>query len=120
MTSGITLLKYLLLVLFLLPLSVSAQTQQEFIQQKWIQIASQYGADRAVGFVIIQNESSYNPNAIGDKNSSFGLVQIHLPAHPDVSIQQAEDIDFSLKFLAENLVEGKCAIWSTCPLAKVD
>lgn len=71
---------------------------------------------RGVAMVIIQAESQLNPLAVGDNGTSFGLVQIHLPAHLDVSVAQAEDIDFSIKFLCNNLVQGNGKIWSTYPI----
>lgn len=49
----------------------------------------------------------------GEQERSFGLVQIHLPAHPSISYEEATDVDFSLEFLAKNLSEGNGKIW-TC------
>lgn len=49
---------------------------------------------------------------IGDREQSFGLVQIHLPAHTSVSYQEAIDPEFSVKFLAENLAAGRPNMWS--------
>jgi len=51
----------------------------------------------------------YSP---GDREQSFGLVQIHLPAHTDVSYSEAIDPEFSVKFLAENLAAGRHDMWS--------
>lgn len=80
---------------------------------------------------IVKYESTYNPTAEGDvkyvctaKKSplynqtapSYGLVQINTCWHPDVSYAQATDPAFALEFLAKNLSEGKCYLWSTCPL----
>lgn len=114
-------MKYFLLslVFLFIPLTVSAQSQQDYISQRWIQIAEQYGADRGVGFVIIGAESGFNPQAIGDDSHAHGLVQINDLFWPTVSIEQADDIDFSLNFLAQALVNGKCWEFSTCPLAKL-
>lgn len=114
------LMKYFLFsLLFLLPATSFAQSQTDIIQQKWIQIAQQYGADRGVGFVIIVAESQYNPQAIGDHGLAHGLVQIREDFHPNISLDEMTDIDFSLNFLAQALVAGKCnQMFSTCPLAK--
>lgn len=51
--------------------------------------------------------------SVGDREQSYGLVQIHLPAHPSVSKQQAKDPEFALDFLAKNLAGGN-ANWWTC------
>lgn len=52
-------------------------------------------------------------NKKGEREKSYGLVQIHLPSHPNVSYTQATDPEFSVKFLAKNLSEGKGGMW-TC------
>lgn len=64
---------------------------------------------------IVKRESAGNQYAIGDHGSSYGLTQIHLPAHKDVSIQEAFSPEFSLNFLAYHLSLGQCYLWSTCP-----
>lgn len=113
-------MKYILIFLVLFfPFISYAQSQQDYISQRWVQIAEQYGADRGVGFVIISAESGFNPQAIGDNGLANGLVQIRSDFHPDISLAQADDVDFSLTFLAKALVAGKCSeMFSTCPLAK--
>lgn len=48
-----------------------------------------------------------------------GLVQITECYYPDVTDEQAFDIDFSIDFLARKLAEGTqtCRTqWTTCPL----
>lgn len=62
---------------------------------------------------VVKCESNYNPNAWGDGGYSRGLVQIHYPAHPTISDEQALNIEFALDFLARNLKEGKGNMW-TC------
>lgn len=42
----------------------------------------------------------------GDRELSYGLVQIHLPSHPTVTYEQATDPEFSVEFLAKGLVSG--------------
>ena len=48
----------------------------------------------------------------GQREQSFGLVQVHLPAHPTVSKEQAIDPEFAIDFLAKNLAQGRGAMWS--------
>ena len=48
----------------------------------------------------------------GQREQSFGLVQIHLPAHPNVKMEQAVDPEFAIDFLAKNLAQGRGAMWS--------
>lgn len=61
---------------------------------------------------MIQCESQYNPKAIGDNGTSFGLVQIHLIAHPDITKTQALDPAFAVDFLAHQIALGNGHIWS--------
>lgn len=65
---------------------------------------------------IIAAESQFNPNAIGDHGTSIGEVQIHLPAHPDISPEEAENPIFATRFVVSEVKNGKCSEWSTCPL----
>lgn len=54
---------------------------------------------------IVSCESSFNPDAtnISKREQSYGLSQINRLAHPSISIQQAEDPAFALRYLAEGL-----------------
>lgn len=49
----------------------------------------------------------------GEQEKSFGLVAIHLPDHPNVTKEQATNVEFALNFLGENLAKGKGSMW-TC------
>lgn len=50
---------------------------------------------------------------VGDREESWGLVQIHLPAHPTISKEQANDPEYAAEFLARNLKAGRGSMW-TC------
>lgn len=50
---------------------------------------------------------------VGEREKSFGLVQIHLPAWPMVSKDQATDPEFAIDFLAKHLSLGNGGLW-TC------
>ena len=49
---------------------------------------------------------------VGDREQSFGLVQIHLPAHPTVTKEQAKNPYFAVEWLAQGIAEGKASMWS--------
>lgn len=53
---------------------------QQLLEQSGLDSAS-----AAIGAAIALAESGGRPDAVGDDGTSFGLWQIHLPAHPDVS-----------------------------------
>lgn len=48
----------------------------------------------------------------GQREQSFGLVQIHLPDHPSISYEQATDPNFSIEFLARELSFDRGRQWS--------
>lgn len=60
-----------------------------------------------------QISRNQNWGVVGEREKSFGLVQIHLPAHPTISKQQAIDPEFSIDFLAKHLSLGN-GRWWTC------
>lgn len=62
---------------------VSANTNARDIQSMIVRIAKEEGVDPAIMLSIAQQESGFNPNAVGDGGKSFGLFQIHSSAHPD-------------------------------------
>lgn len=62
---------------------------------------------------VVWCESGWNTKAVGDHGKSHGLVQIHQPSNPQVTLEQAEDPDFALDFLAYNLSKGRGSMW-TC------
>lgn len=51
----------------------------------------------------------------GQREQSFGLVQIHLPDHPSISYEQATNPTFSINFLAQELRAGRGGQWSCYP-----
>lgn len=48
----------------------------------------------------------------GDREQSYGLVQIHVPVHP-VTIEEATNPIFAVEFLARKVANGQAGIW-TC------
>lgn len=111
-------MKYFLFsLLFLLPLQSYAQS---FSQQQIAEIiatkAIEYGVDPKLALYISWQESNWNPDAIGDHGESIGAFQIHLPAHEEISMQQATDIYWSSDWAMQQLAHGSCKIWTTCPI----
>jgi hypothetical protein len=76
-----------------------------------------YGVSAKELYDILNCESGLNPQAEGDKENgqftSFGISQIHLIAHPDITKAEALDYDFSIQFMAEQISKGNAQIW-TC------
>lgn len=61
---------------------------------------------------VIQCESSWNQNAVGDNGFSFGLVQIHLPSNSFITKEQALDPTFALNFITDKFIQGRQKMWS--------
>jgi len=59
----------------------------------------------------VQDIQSKHVQSYGQEES-FGLSQIHLPAHPHVTYEQATDPEFAIDFLAKNLSHGRASMWS--------
>lgn len=60
--------------------ALSFQQLEQLLEQAGLDSAS-----AAVGAAVALAESGGRPDAVGDGGTSFGLWQIHLPAHPEVS-----------------------------------
>lgn len=75
--------------------------------------AHKYSVNRQIIADVVACESNGNPNAIGDSGRSFGLVQIFLPAHPNISKKQALDPVFAIDYLAKEISHGRGSAW-TC------
>lgn len=75
---------------------------------------------------VISCESGWNPKIQsqhikdGKQEESFGLAQIYLPAHPNVTKEQALDPEFSIKFIVDKFAEGKAYLWTCWRKTKVD
>lgn len=61
---------------------------------------------------VIGCESLWDSSAVGDSGSSIGLVQIHLPAHPDITKEEALDPLFSIQWMAIQWKLGRQNAWS--------
>lgn len=73
----------------------------------------EYGVATSTINAVVKCESGYNPKVVGDNGTSFGLVQIHQPAHKQITKEQAFDPEFAIDFLASNLAKGNGRLW-TC------
>jgi hypothetical protein len=90
----------------------------ERIEQEIEEQAEKYGADAGLMKRIIACESngsttiqSYHKRPDGSREQSYGLVQIYLPAHPNVTYEQAIDPQFAIEFMAKNIVKNP-RMWS--------
>ena len=90
-------------------IEVPAETLEEMSDR----IADEYGVSKETMRFVVDCESDWNPEAVGDQGHSHGLVQIHLPSHRSITKELAQDPEFALRFLAGHLKEGRGDMW-TC------
>ena len=107
----IILLLVSLFLIFLYPLFCHAESVPEYIATT----AKEYGVDPQLALYISYKESQWNPNAIGDHGTSFGVFQIHNPESKGLTPTQAKNLIISTKWAMQELAQGKCYLWSTCP-----
>ena len=86
----------------------------ETIEEKIERIAGEYGLDAKKMYAIVNCESRLDTKAHNKtkREDSWGLSQINLLAH-DVTIQQATNPDFALKFLADHWGK-RASMWVHC------
>lgn len=109
----------LLVAFFLLPFAPNTTVEAELpppvthqsVQELVTYFSKQYKVSPVVMTRVMKCENPEgNPklqsriiNKKGVREKSYGLVQIHLPSHPEVSYAQATNAEFSVEFLAKGL-----------------
>ena len=91
------------------PIPLSEKPVSEIVEY----FATQYNVSARKMLNTMQCESSLNVVAIGDNGNSFGLSQIYLPAHRNITQEQAQDAVFASEFMAKEFSEGHAYEW-TC------
>lgn len=76
-------------------------------------LAYKYGIDAEEFIKTAYCESHYNANAVGDHGNSYGVWQINLPSHPNISKEQALDPWWSTEWAAQQFAANKQRMW-TC------
>jgi len=101
-------------------LQVKVNWTPERIDQEIETRAAEYGVSAPVMKKVIECEStgsttiqSYHRRPDGSREQSYGLAQIFLPAHPEVTKEQAIDPAFAIRFMAEEFSKGNAWKW-TC------
>lgn len=97
--------------------------QQPPTKQDLVSLVYKYADDYSVSShemisLISCEDSSWNPSQQSNvtneygRERSFGLSQIFLPAHTEITQQQADDPNFAIEFMASELAKGKVSEWS--------
>lgn len=115
----------LVAALFLLPATIVVAQEPATIDpvvkvaiQKY---ADQYKVSSTEMYHVLKCESGFNsiqsrvPSIKGPngREDSWGVAQIHLPAHPTVALEEAMDPEFAIEWTAQQFALGKQTMW-TC------
>lgn len=101
--------------------AVSTTSNEEIAQNKIVKYASIYNVDPTEMYKVVSCETAntFDPmlqsrviRKDGTQEKSFGLAQIYLPMHPEISKDQATDSDFALDFMAKQFSIGHKRLWS--------
>lgn len=90
----------------------TVEAHEPTLQERALQIAEEYGIQATTLSHLIYSESRWNPNA--DNGADRGLVQINREAFPEITDEQAFDVDFSLRFAAKKIQENREFIFVAC------
>lgn len=91
------------------PVVYSTTTAEDIITS----YAIHYGISAGPLVATLRCESDFDSGAVGDHGSSFGVAQIHLPAHPEITEAEALDPLWSINWAAEQFAAGHADLW-TC------
>lgn len=98
--------------------------KDEYLQ--WVKTeARNYNVSESLMLCLINHENrSWNPEmqsgyySRGAREESYGLSQIHLPSHPEITKTQAQNAKFSISWMASELSKGRAWQWSTLKYCK--
>lgn len=71
-----------------------------------------YGVDETQALFIVEHESKFNPQAIGDDGQSIGLWQISKKWHPEVGEKCSTDFRCSTLWSIKRIKQGYINEWS--------
>lgn len=74
--------------------------------------AVKYGIPAQPLIDTLKCESNFNASAVGDSGTSFGVAQVHLPAHPEITKAEALDPLWAINWTAEEFAAGDADLWS--------
>lgn len=94
--------------------------------QEWVKLeAKHYNVPASLMTCLINHEdTSWNPLKQSEyvsnnvREDSWGLSQINLPSHNDVTKEQAQNPKFAITWMASELSKGNASMWSTLVFCK--
>lgn len=77
-------------------------------------ISAEYKIASTTLYNLAFNESSLNPDAVGDGGCSYGLTQQNICANPHITKEEALDPAWALRKAAGDIKKGKEYIYTVC------
>ncbi len=77
-----------------------------------------YGVSNEKLTKVLTCESNLNPRAVGDNGTSYGIAQIHLSSHKDISKEEALNPDFAIRWTAQQFALNKQNMWTCWKVAQ--
>lgn len=74
--------------------------------------ATKYGVSHVELYNTIKCESDFVVDAIGDNGLAYGLSQIRIDYHPDISLEQADNPAYAIDYMAHEFSYGNEREWS--------
>lgn len=86
----------------------------ETVEEKIARVSQEHGISTSTLSNLAYSESRMDATAEGDHGCSYGLTQINICVHPEVTREQALDADFNLEWAASRIEEGNAYIYTSC------
>lgn len=121
---------FLALFLFVIPIVSQAEVDQD-IPRTIATIAQEYNYNPQTALFLTWQESKWRNTTVGDEHltckrtglpiRSRGVWQINNCSHPEVTDEQAFDVEWSTHWAMRTIIEdGGCRQWSVCKMLGVD
>jgi len=95
---------------------------QEMVKELALEQAEKFGLHKKRFLKVLECENNFHargqsghkdPSGPNGREDSWGAVQIHLPSHPTITREMAEDPEFAIPWMAEQWSLGSASLW-TC------
>ncbi len=104
----ISALSALFLLLPVFTFAATAADYEAYARQQ----AEENGVNADHLVATLRCEAHFKASAIGDGGESFGLAQIHLPDHPEITPKQALNGYWAIDWTVQAFLHDKASMWS--------
>lgn len=93
-------------------------TKSDLIQLVYTKASEFHVKPQTMINVINCEDTTWDPTKQSDivrggvREESYGLSQINLPSHPDITKSQSQEPEFAIEFMAKEMAAGHANKWS--------